>query len=144
MKIFIYSEELLNRYNLESLEIAHYYVMKFDKNVIFTIRSENNLAEVVNVNLINKKISYIGYELNCNYDNFFINPKDGYMVYQKGPSLVRINENSNKKEIKFSDFQQTLIVINLLTMEEKIITKEELASYFGTSGFWCYSIQNFM
>ena len=44
-----------------------------------------------------KKVSSIGYELGCNYDNFFINPKDGYMVYQKGPSLIRINENSNKK-----------------------------------------------
>lgn len=131
----IYSEELLSRYNLESLEIAHYYVMKFDKNVIFTIKSENNLAEVVNVNIINKKVSSIGYELGCNYDNFFINPKDGYMVYQKGPSLIRINENSNKKEIKFSDFQQTLFSVNLMTMEEKIITTEELPIYLGARGF---------
>ena len=124
----IYSENLLKKYNLESLDTPLYYIMKFDKNIFLPIKGNNNLADVVNVDLVNKKISYLGHDLDCNYDNFAINPKMGYLIYQSGPSIARYNKQS-EKEIYLSDLNETLILLNLITNEEAVINKDELDKY---------------
>lgn len=125
----IYSENLLKRYNLESLEIGDYYVMKFDKNIFIAIKSDENLADIVNVDLVNKKISSIDYELNCNYDNYFINPENGYLVYQTGPSIVKHDELYNTKKASQFDLKESLIVINLITLEQEEISRDKLDFY---------------
>jgi|GEM_PF-1903413 len=122
----IYSENLLKQYNLETLKIGDFYVMKFDKYIFLAIKSGENLADVVNIDLTNKKISSIDYALNCNYDNYFINPENGYLVYQTGPSIVKYDDFYKRKEASQFDLKESLTAINLITMEQKIITKDEL------------------
>lgn len=125
----IYSENLLSRYDVAELEIADYYVMKFDKNIFITIKSGENFVDVVNVNVVDKKISSIDYDLNCHYDNYFINPENGYLVYQDGPSIVKYDNFFNRYEANIVDIKDTLTAVNLITGDKKTIFRDELGTY---------------
>lgn len=124
-----YSEELLKRCNLESLSMPLYYIIKHDTNIFLPIKGGDNLVDVVNVDLINREISYLGRDLNCNYDNFAINPKTGYLIYQEGPSIIEYDEENNVRKLNFYDLNEKLMLIDLMENGEGLIKRDELDPY---------------
>ncbi|QSX05766.1 hypothetical protein JYG23_14045 [Sedimentibacter sp. zth1] len=120
----IYTEKLMNLFDKESLEIADCYCMKFDEHIFVTIKSNDMLADVIEVDLINKDISSTGCELDCPYDNYFINPVSGILLYQTGRPIKEIRQDCNCYTLTHDDDERSLIAINLINMKRTIIDSD--------------------
>lgn len=126
----IYSERILSKYKTGTLDIGNYYFMNDDKYIFLTVKSEDMLVDVVNVDLETKSFSGIPYEIEFPYINHFINSRNGYMIYQTGPSIISYNENVKKEVFDYYGAQRSLIAINLLNNQKREIDNDNCSFLF--------------
>lgn len=120
----IYSDRLLSKFDKSALEIADYYTMQFDNNIFLTIKSDNMLVDTVNIDLINKRLSFTADLASCPYDNYYIDPITGYLIYQTGSSVIQYNEEYNYYSTTHKSDDRSLVAINLINMKKQEIDKD--------------------
>gem|GEM_PF-61689 len=126
----VYSDKLLNKYKSSTLDIGEYYIMDYDKHIFLTTKEEDNLVDVVNVNLTTKNISSLPYNIEFNYNNHFIDPSNGYMIYQTGPSVYDYSEYAKRIVLNFEGAQRSLMAINLLNTKQVTINSDNCLYVF--------------
>ncbi len=119
-----YSDKLLNRYKSSNLDIGEYYIMNSDKNIFLTIKAEDKLVDVININLATKKLSGLPYDIDFHYNNHFIDPSNGYMIYQTGPYVYDYNEYEKRNVLNSEGAQRSLVAINLLNTKQVTIDSD--------------------
>lgn len=124
----IYTNELLKKYESSTLQIGECYSMKYDKNIFITIKSNELLADVINIDLLDRKVLSTGFELNCMYDNYYINPITGIMLYQTGPSILLLTEY-NYYKLSRENKNRSFIAINLINMNRVEIDNGDSCFY---------------